>query len=71
MGMNLQHLDGATSMSAKVMGGDVLLVEALTSAGSAVSVTPIIGTEGVETGTDQAVAKWRGIEEGPTDVVCD
>ena len=54
MGMILQHLEGATSMSVKAVGGDVLLVEALTSIGSAISVTPIIGTEGVETGTDEA-----------------
>ena len=44
-------------MPTEVVGGDVLLVEALTSIGSAVSINPIIGTEGVETGTDEAVAK--------------
>ena len=57
VGMILQCSEGATSMSTKVVGGDVLLVEALTSVGSSISVTPTIGTEGVETGTDEAVAR--------------
>ena len=71
MGIILQCLEGAISISAKVVGGDILLVEALTFIGSAILVTPIMGTEGVETGTDEAVAKWRGTEEGCADVVCD
>ena len=33
-------------MLAKVVDGDILLVEALTSIGSAISVTPSIGIEG-------------------------
>ena len=54
MGMILQHLEGTTSQSTKVVGGD-LLVEALTSVGPAVSVILSIGTEGVETGRDEVV----------------
>ena len=55
MGMILQHLEEAISMPTEVVGGDVLLVEALTSIGSAISVTPSIGTEGVGIGTEEAV----------------
>ena len=43
-------------MSTEVVGGHILLVEALTFVGSSVSVTPTIGTEGVAAGRDKAVA---------------
>ena len=44
-------------MLTKVVGGDVLLEEALTSIGSTVSVTPGIGTEGVGIGAEEDVVK--------------
>ena len=44
-------------MPAEVVGGDVLLVETLTSIGSSISVTPSIGTKGVGIGTDEAVVE--------------
>ena len=71
MGMILQCLEGAISMLTEVVGGDILLVEALTSIGSAISVTPSIGTEGVGISAEEAVVKQRDIEEGCVNVVCD
>ena len=44
-------------MPTKVVGGGILLVEALTSMGFAVSVTPSIGTKGVGIGAEEAVVK--------------
>ena len=44
-------------MPAKVVGGDVPLVEALTSIGSTISVTPSIGTEGVGISAEKAVVE--------------
>ena len=44
-------------MLANVVEGDVLLVEALSSTGSTISVTPSIGTEGVGISAEEAVVK--------------
>ena len=47
VGMILQCLEEAISMPTKVGGGGILLVEALTSMGFAISATSNIGTKGV------------------------
>ena len=57
VGMILQCLEGTIPMSTKVVGGEVFLVEALTSIGSAISVTPSIGTEGFGISADETVVK--------------
>ena len=52
-GIIQQHLGETASTSVDIVGGKVLLVEALASAGPSVSVIPVIGTEGSEEVTDK------------------
>ena len=49
--------------SVDVVGGEILLVEALTSEGPSISVTPAIGTEGSEEGADEVADGWRDTED--------
>ena len=54
-GIIQQYLGEAASISADVVGGKNLLVEALASTGPSISVIPAIGTEGGEEGIDEIV----------------
>ena len=47
------HLGEPASISADIVGGEILLVEALASAGPSISARPLIGTEGGEEGIDE------------------
>ena len=49
------HLGEAASIYTDIVGGEILLVEALASTGSSVSVIPVIGTEGGVEGVDEVV----------------
>ena len=62
-------LGETVSTSVDVVGGKILLVEALASAGLSVSVIPAIGTEGSEEGIDEVADGPRGMEVECEDVV--
>ena len=68
-GIIWQHLGETASTSVDVVGGKILLVEALASADLSVSVIPAIGTEGSEGVTDKVADGWRDTEVDCEDVV--
>ena len=68
-GIIQQHLGEAASISADIVGGEILLVEALASIGPSISVIPVIGTEGGEEGIDEVIDGQRGTEVECEDAV--
>ena len=63
------HLGEAASISADVVGDEILLVEALGSTSPSISVIPAIGTEGGKEGKDKVVDRWRGTKVEHEDAV--
>ena len=56
------HLGKVASISEDVFGCDILLAKALASTGPAVSVIPMIGTDGGEDGVNEVVDGQKGTE---------